>query len=61
METFSYRSFLLNPAMSTIKTFVGRPLDPDIITPTHLLLNRFANLILNKLSDEDLLVLCLVY
>ncbi|KAL2859974.1 uncharacterized protein BJX67DRAFT_368385 [Aspergillus lucknowensis] len=55
------RPILHEPARLTIKTFVGRSLNLHIVTPTHLLLDRFSNSIQNELSDEDLLMLSLVY
>ncbi|KAL2859994.1 uncharacterized protein BJX67DRAFT_334977 [Aspergillus lucknowensis] len=55
------RLTLHNPARLTIKTFVGRSLDFRNITPTHLLLEGFAFIIQNELSDKDLFMLSLVY
>ncbi|KAL4994949.1 hypothetical protein BDV10DRAFT_188578 [Aspergillus recurvatus] len=55
------RHFLHDPARLTIKTFVGKSLNPYNITPIHLLLDEFANLVQIELSDKDLLMLSLVY
>ncbi|CEL07684.1 hypothetical protein ASPCAL10840 [Aspergillus calidoustus] len=55
------RFILYNPARLTIQAFVGRSLDSHNITPIHLLLDGFAYIVQNELSDKDLLMLSLVY
>ncbi|KAL4920382.1 hypothetical protein BDW62DRAFT_199098 [Aspergillus aurantiobrunneus] len=59
MEVFFPRLILRNPATSTLKVFLGRSLG-SIPTPAHLLLDTFTESILNKLSDEAVLMLALV-
>jgi hypothetical protein len=51
--------FEQNPAKSTLKVFLGRSLG-SVITPAHLLLDNFAESMLDYLSDQALLMLALV-
>ncbi|KAL4766951.1 hypothetical protein BDW60DRAFT_201152, partial [Aspergillus nidulans var. acristatus] len=59
MEVSFPRSMLRIPAISTLKVFLGRSLG-SIATPTHPLLDTFTESILDKLSDEAVLMIALV-
>ncbi|KAL4984441.1 hypothetical protein BDW68DRAFT_166967 [Aspergillus falconensis] len=59
MEVSFPRSILQIPAMSTLKVFLGRSLGSNN-TPAHPLLDTFTEYILDKLSDEAVLMIALV-
>ncbi|KAL2795481.1 hypothetical protein BJX66DRAFT_301716 [Aspergillus keveii] len=58
---FLHRSILHDPARLTVKTFVGRYFDYHDADPFEWFSGRFASSIVLGLSDDDLLMLSLVY